>query len=88
MAIQEGAWAVCVCISYTGDEGQLGCSFLWNGCGGLGWAGQLPKSYQMINEVPDRCDVQGGTKTCDGVHLGVVANDSETDRQNHSIPEN
>jgi len=28
MAIEEGAWAVCVCISYTGDGGQLGCSFL------------------------------------------------------------
>jgi len=22
----EGAWVVCVCISYTGDEGQLGCN--------------------------------------------------------------
>jgi hypothetical protein len=27
MAIEEGACAVCVCISYTGDGGQLGCSF-------------------------------------------------------------
>jgi len=30
----EGAWVVCVCISYTGDEGQLGSSFLWSGRGG------------------------------------------------------
>jgi len=26
----ECAWVVCVCISCTGDEGQLGSSFLWN----------------------------------------------------------
>jgi hypothetical protein len=25
MAIEEGAWAICVCISYTGDGGQLRC---------------------------------------------------------------
>ena len=25
MATEEGAWAVCACISYTGDGGQLGC---------------------------------------------------------------
>jgi len=24
----EGVWVVCVCISYTGDGGQLGSSFL------------------------------------------------------------
>ena len=30
----EGAWVVCVCISYTGDGGQLGSSFLWSGRGG------------------------------------------------------
>jgi len=39
MAIEEGNWAVCVCISYTGDGGQLGCSFLWSGQGG--WGGQI-----------------------------------------------
>jgi len=33
MAIEEGAWVICVCISYTGDGGQLGCSFLWSGRG-------------------------------------------------------
>jgi len=32
------AWDVCVRISYTGDGGQLGSSFLWNGRGG--WGGQ------------------------------------------------
>jgi len=25
MAIEEAAWEVCVCISYTGDGGQIGC---------------------------------------------------------------
>jgi len=39
MAREEGAWAVCVCISYTGDGGQLGCSFLGSGEGvGVGRA--------------------------------------------------
>ena len=38
MVRRECAWDVCVCISYTGDEGQLGSSFLWNGRGG--WDGQ------------------------------------------------
>ena len=47
MAIEEGAWAVCVCISYTGDGGQLGCSFLWSHREGLGWAGQLPKKLSV-----------------------------------------
>jgi len=32
----EGAWVVCVCISYTGGEGQLGCNFLWSGRGDWG----------------------------------------------------
>ena len=30
----EGAWVVCVCISYTGDGGQLESSFLWSERGG------------------------------------------------------
>jgi len=30
----EGAWVVCVSVSYTGDEGQLWSSFLWSGRGG------------------------------------------------------
>jgi len=35
----EGAWAICVCISYTGGEGQLRCNFLWSGEGvGVGRA--------------------------------------------------
>ena len=34
----EGAWAVCVCISCTGDGGQLGSSFLRSGRGS--WGGQ------------------------------------------------
>ena len=33
---------------------------------------------QMINEVTDRCDVQGGMKTWDGGAPGVVTNDAET----------
>ena len=40
---QLGEWleekvlgAVCVCISCTGDGGQLGSSFLWRGRGGWG----------------------------------------------------
>ena len=36
MVRRECALDVCVCISYTGDEGQLGSSFLWNGRGGWG----------------------------------------------------
>ena len=35
---EEDAWAVCVCIFYTGGGGQLGCNFLWSGRGG--WGGQ------------------------------------------------
>ena len=31
MVREEGAWVVCVGVSYTGDGGQLGSSFLWNG---------------------------------------------------------
>jgi hypothetical protein len=46
MTIEEGAWAVCVCISYNGDGGQLGCSFLWNRGGGWGGQGKSKKSYQ------------------------------------------
>jgi hypothetical protein len=38
MVIRECVWDVCVYISYTGDEGQLGSSLLWNGRGG--WGGQ------------------------------------------------
>jgi len=29
----EGAGVICVCISHTGDGGQLGSSFLWSGRG-------------------------------------------------------
>jgi len=47
MAIEEGAWAVCVCISYTGDGGQLGCSCPMERTRGLGWAGQLPKKLSV-----------------------------------------
>ena len=36
MVIRECVWDVCVYISCTGDEGQLGSSFLWNGRGGWG----------------------------------------------------
>jgi hypothetical protein len=60
MAIEEGAWAVCVCIYCTGDGGQLGCSFLWRGRGGWGGQGRATAEKvigQMINEVADRCDV-------------------------------
>jgi len=40
----EGAWVVCVCISYTGGEGQLGCNFLWSGRGDWGGQGNCRKS--------------------------------------------
>ena len=53
----EGAWAVCVCISCTGDGGQLGSSFLWSRRGG--WGGDRPlavggfmlnkKSYNILS---------------------------------------
>jgi len=79
MAIEEGAWAVCVCISYTGDGGQLRCSFLWSGRGGWGGQGNCRKVIgQMINEVTDRCNIYGGMKMWDGGAPGVVANDVET----------
>jgi len=39
----EGAWDVCVCISYTGDGSQQGSSFLWERTRGLGLAEQLLK---------------------------------------------
>jgi len=38
MVIRECVWDVCVYISCTGDEGQLGSSFLWSDRGG--WDGQ------------------------------------------------
>jgi len=47
MAREEGAWAVCVCISYTGDGGQLGCSFLWRGQGGWGGRGNCQKRINI-----------------------------------------
>jgi hypothetical protein len=47
MVIRECVWEVCVYISCTGDEGQLGSSFLWNGRGGLGWAGHLSKKLAV-----------------------------------------
>jgi len=54
----EGAWVVCVCISYTGDGGQLGSSFLWSAEGvRVGRATVEKVSGQMVNEVADRCDV-------------------------------
>jgi hypothetical protein len=33
---------------------------------------------QMINEIADRCDVEGGMKTWDGGASEVVVNDAET----------
>jgi len=50
MAIEEGAWAVCVCISYTGDGGPLRCSFVWSGRGGWGGQGNCRKSYRSNNK--------------------------------------
>jgi len=39
MVVRECVWDVCVCISCTGDEGQLGGSFVWSGEGvGVGRA--------------------------------------------------
>ena len=43
MVISECVWDVCVCISCTGDEGQLESRSLWNGRGDWGWAGHLSK---------------------------------------------
>jgi hypothetical protein len=58
MAIEEGAWSVCVCISYTGDGGQLGCLFLWIVEGvGVGRATAEKVIGLMINKLADRCDV-------------------------------
>ena len=53
----EYAWVVCVCISYPGDEGQLGSSFLWNGRRGLGWAGHLSKKLAVKWEMKSRIGV-------------------------------
>jgi hypothetical protein len=50
MAIEEGAWAVCVCISYTGDGGQLGCSFLWSGRGGWDGCVRYEEVLQKVKE--------------------------------------
>jgi hypothetical protein len=62
MAIEEGAWAICVCISDTGDGGQVRCSFLWSRRGvGVARATAEKVIGQMINEVADRCDVQTDT---------------------------
>jgi len=58
MVIRECVWDVCVYISCTGDEGQLGGSFLWTVEGvGVGRAFVEKVSSQMVNEVADRCDV-------------------------------
>jgi len=46
MRVEEGVWAVCVCISYTGDGGQLGCSFLWSRRGGFGGQANCRKRYR------------------------------------------
>jgi len=43
----EGAWAVCVYISYTGDGGPLGCNFLWGGRGGWGGQGKCRKIFWL-----------------------------------------
>ena len=55
----EGAWAVCVCISCTGDGGQLGGVVFYGAEEGVGVgrATVAKVSGQMINEVADRCDV-------------------------------
>jgi len=47
MVTGEGAWVVCVCISYTGSEGQLGCNFLWSGRGDWGGQGSCRKSSRL-----------------------------------------
>jgi hypothetical protein len=55
MVRRECAWDICVCISCTGDEGQLGSSLLRNGEGvGVGRASVEKVSSQMVNEVADR----------------------------------
>jgi len=46
MVVRECVWDVCVYISCTGDEGQLGSSFLWNGRGGWGGQDMCRKSLQ------------------------------------------
>jgi len=58
MVAGECAWDVCVCISYSGDGGQLGSSFLWKGERvGVGRASVEKFRGQVINKVTDRCDV-------------------------------
>ena len=48
----ESAWAVCVCISCTGDGHQLGSSFLGSGRGvGVGRATAEKVCGQMISEI-------------------------------------
>jgi len=63
--LEENAFGTFVlCISCTGDEGQLGSSFLWNGRGG--WGGQSicrKSSSQMVNEIADRNDLCGYWQT-------------------------
>ena len=58
MVIRECVWDVCVYISCTGAEGQLGSSFLWNVEGvGVGRTSVEKVGSQMVNEVADMCDV-------------------------------
>jgi len=42
----ECAWAVCVCIFYTGDGGLLRNSYLWNEKGGWGGRDNWRKIYR------------------------------------------
>jgi cell division protein FtsW (lipid II flippase) len=51
MAVEEGAWAFCVCISYTGDGDQIGCSFLWIGRGGWGGQGNWRKKNYVLLSI-------------------------------------
>ena len=46
MVIRESVWDVCLYISCTGDEDQVGSSFLSNGLGGWGGQDTCRKSYQ------------------------------------------
>jgi len=52
----EYAWVVCVCISYTGDGGQLGGSFLWSGRGGC--FGLLTSQHTLLVIAVNPCILQ------------------------------
>ena len=55
MVITEGVWDLCVYISCTGGEGQLGSSFLWNGRGRFGLDLRPVRVFVVDNTVMETC---------------------------------